>query len=255
MARIVRPDPDVWNREVARKQERMARIKRYHAQREIGAKVDFREHVKQTRKHYQQKLAEVRDDPRLPDKEKYDMLGDLQREYTRAMNEARREAQDAYSALVERLEKDANPAPARGQRSTSELLERREIRDDLERKWQRDQVHVMEGYKKAIMLGDTMAMELHEQYGREYVNDPALRREFAAMAAEQIAARMSPQQRAAHEGLKELKAEEATLMLGIVHQVNLAANEAKEAANSRPFITRDDVAGRQAAGLAQTGGR
>ncbi len=217
--------------------------------------VNYKTDVKNTRKEYQARLRELQNDPRLPDREKYQMIADLNREYSTAMNEARRDAEAAFHALIQRLEKDANPAPVRGQRSTAELMERRELRDDLERKWQRDQVYVMEGYKEALRTGDTMAAELHEEYGREFMKDNALRQEFAALAAEQKAARMSPRQRAAVEALEELKAEGAVLMLGIAHEVHLAAGDRQNALSGRPIVTRDDPIEVRRAMMAQAGGR
>lgn len=97
------------------------------------------------------------------------MMGELAHEYSKRFNEAR--AETAFNAEVERLERLANPAPAPGQRTTAELLERRELRDDLERGWSRSPDGILDGYKAAVRIGDTMAAELFEQHAAEYIRD------------------------------------------------------------------------------------
>lgn len=256
MAReIVRPDPATEAREIARLQARMQRIEQWKANRG-GPQVDFRMHVRQTREQYNAKVREVLEDPRLPERTRYEMVGELTREYSTAMNEAHRDAQAAYREELERLERQATPAPDRGRRDAAELLERRELREDLERTWQRDQQHVLSGYREAVRTGDTMAMELHEKYGREFIKDQGLRQEFAAEMAPQREARMSPQQRTAVEQLESLRAEEPGIMIGMEHQALLAAEDRKNATSGRPVVTRDDIEGRKNYGhMAGIGGR
>lgn len=235
------PDAATWNREVARRERRMELIKQHGAREENV--VDFRNVVKQTRAAYRQKIAEVQNDVYLPEKARHDLLADLSREYSTAMNTARADAHTAYEAELDRLDRQTNPAPDRSSRTADQVAVRRELREDLEARWKRDQVHVLAGYREAVRLGDTMAMELHEQYGREFISDQDLRREFADMTAPQKAARLTPAQQSANEALEALKAEEPRIMLGIEHQVSLAANEARNAASGRPVQNRDTAIG------------
>ncbi len=244
MAReIVRPDPVTEQREIARLQARMQRIEQWKANRG-GPQVDFRMHVRQTREQYNAKVREVLDDPRLPERTRYEMVGELTREYSTAMSEAHRDAREAYAAEVDQLDRIAHPAPQRG-RTADQIAETREMREDLERGWSSSQESVLEGYRQAVRLGDTLSMEVHEKYGREFIKDQGLRQEFAAEMAPQRKARMSPQQRTAVEQLESLRAEEPGMMIGMEHQVHLAAEDRKNATSGRPVVTRDDIEGRR----------
>ena len=225
-------------------QRRLARIREHNQTHGGGPTVDYRTHVKNTRQQYQQKIAEVRDDPRLPESGRRRMIEDLNREFSTAMNEARRDAQEAFAAELDRLDRIANPAPRRG-RTADQIAERRELREDLERGWARSQERVLEDYRQAVRLGDAMAMEVIEQYGGEFIADQGLRREFTEATIPQKVARMSPQQREAAEQYEELKAEEPSLMLGMEHQYRLAEGDRRNATSGRTTVTREEVEGRK----------
>ncbi len=255
MVEIVMPDYWTWQRESARVAHRLARIRQYKQQYENGGnEVDYRTYVRNTREQYNRKIEEVRNDPRLPERGRRQLLDELNREYSTTMNEALRDSRAAYAAEVDRLDLLANPAPQRG-RTADQVAERRELREDLERVWSRSQESVLEGYSQAVRQGDTLSMEVHEQYGMDYLKDQGLRRKFSEAVAPQREARMSPQQKAAAEQLEELKAQKSKIMLGMAHQHSLAEGDRQSATSGRPVVTRDEALGQMAARGMDTGGR
>lgn len=234
---IPRPDPFTWNREVARKQNRMDAIKQHKANGGGEMTINYRTHVRSTREKYNAKIAEIKDDPRLPERGRRRMIEETVREFSTKMNEARRDARAAYEAEVDRLDRIANPAPKRG-RTADQIAERRELREDLERGWGKSQERVLEDYRQAVRLGDALAMEVIEQYGGEFVSDPALRREFVELTIPQKVARMTPAQRTAAEAYEALKAEESGLMLGMEHQYRLAEGDRRNATSGRTMAAQ-----------------
>lgn len=241
MVEIVRPDPATEAREMARKQARMDAIAAYSERGGNG--VDFRTHTRKIMDQYRNELRRVREDIRIPnDAARHQELMRVGREYRQAFEEARAEATRALEVEKSRLELRANPAPVRGRHSTQELLEMQMLRDDLERRWSRTEgIDVLDGYRRALRSGDTMAAEVYEQYGGEFIKDHALRSEFADLTYEVQRERLPASTRQALSEYEGLLAEESAIMLGMSHQANLVGLDVQIARDAAPILTRDDV--------------
>lgn len=238
-------------------QQRLAKIRRYNELRGAEQMVDYRTHSRKEMEATQREVQDILNDPRYPnDRVRYDEAMKVLREGQQRHIAAVHEAEQAYDADVERLERMANPPPARGQRGPVQLLERQELLRMNERRWERGGGDaVLADYRQALRDGDEMMAELMEDFAGEYIKDPGRRQEFGDLVYEQKRSRLPASAQNALEQLEGLVRDEYRIKGGMALQKSLMSGMVQDLKNGQPIVTRDDVAGQQAAGLAQVGGR
>ncbi len=210
--------------------------------------MDFRMHTRKIMDQYRKWLRAIREDIYIPNERiRSEKLNEVATEYRQVFEEARAEATRALEDEKMLLEHLANPAPVRAQRSTQELLERRELRDDLERHWARTEgMDIIDRYREALRRDDLMAAQLYEKYASEFIKDHARRAEFADLTYEAQRERLPASARQALSEYENLLAEETEIMLGMIHQSFLVGMDVQNARDAAPTRTRDDVIGEQA---------
>lgn len=222
-------------------QRRLERI-RQHNEQNGGNQVDFRTHVSNIRKQHSEAMAEVRDDPRISTKEKYEMLTAMGREMQKALNEGRRDAYAAFDQELERRERAINPVVELGNRSVEEMMRRREVKERLQGRWQRggDAV-VISDLKEALSRGANVTVEIAEEIGRDFIQDQTRRREFGDLLEQHQRANLGPE----YAAYEELKNEEYTFKAGIDHLVSNANMDVEKDRAARPFPTREEAEARR----------
>jgi hypothetical protein len=252
---VPQPDPYTLAREQQRKRQRLELIDRHREQEE--QRVDFRDHSRRVLEDTRKKVQEIMEDPRYPnDRVRVDEAMRVVREGQQQHIQAVADATEAYHAEVARLERLSNPAPQRGQRSTAELLERREILEQKSRVWDRTKgIGILDEYREALSRGDRLLASVIEDYGNEYIEDHARRSEFADVVYEQQRQKLPAQSKAALEQLEELVREEGSILGGMAHQKHLMAGEVDRIREARPYVTTDDPIEARRAMMAQSGGR
>jgi hypothetical protein len=251
---MTRPDPATEARERAR-MARRAEIIEGHRERE-GKMVDYRTHSRKVMESVQRQVQDVLNDPyraqnpRAQHEEAMRIARQGQQEHATAVQEA----MSAYDAEMERLEKIANPPPQRGQRSTAELLERQQLLDRLERRWQRSGSGILDEYQQALKQGDQLKAELMEDYASEYIEDSDTKTQFSDAVSEQKRSRLPASAQTALEQLEGMTKKEYSEKAGWVYQRGLMSDFVDGVRQGQPIVTRDDIEGQRAAGLSQVGG-
>ncbi len=239
-------------------QQRLAKIRRYNELRGAEQMVDYRTHSRKQMEATQREVREILNDPYRTNnpRAQHDEAMRVAREGQQAHIAAVQEAMAAYDAEVERLERMANPPPQRGQRGPVQLLERQELLRMNERRWERGGGDaVLADYQRALRDGDDMMAELIEDFAGQHVKDPGRSQEFGDLVYEQKRSRLPASAQNALEQLEGLVRDEYIVKGGMALQKSTMAGFVKNVKNGQPVRTRDDVAGEQAARLAQVGGQ
>jgi hypothetical protein len=204
--------------------------------------VDFRKDPRKQLEATRREVQEILTDPYRsanPRQQHQDAL-QAAREGRSAHNELSRQANEALDAEMARLERLANPPPARGQRSTAELLERQELLHMNERRWERMKDGVVDEYKQAIEQGDRMKAELMEDFAGEFIENSGAREEFGQLVYEQQRQRLPAQAQAALTQLEELTQEEGAIRMGLAFQRGLMNELVDGVRQGGPTTMRED---------------
>jgi len=187
-----------------------------------GSHMDFRTGPRGILQQTKRQVREVMDDPRYPnDRVRSEEAMKVAREGQQRHLSAVHEAQQAYHAEVERLERLANP-PTRS-RDVATMNHRLLLRGELEPGWRRSPGGIVNAYQDALRRNDTLEASVFEDFAGEFITDQAQAREFADKSYEAERSRLPASARNALTELEQLVKDEYKILGANAQQQNLMA--------------------------------